>query len=1540
MMSETVDLSLIALSTSCFSIGHLKEINYYIFQYKDSQSPQPSGTGIYEIESEIRRENTSVVMLVYTKEIYLYDLNCDDRFPSVSDRVSDIFRSKGIETDEVSKGSFDSRTIFNNNQLSRQQSAQNKSMPLIYINFLKAIKRLIVWKLADQQDAAQYPTILGFGNHAISFKQSQVASRLLLIDPIYNFNDELLINICEKDLHLERVIPEVQNFSNDDYALYLAPSAVRVYLAGENLKQSLLDEPPMNYEKLLSLLKNYCNIDLSSEKDLKWIKVIPNLNHLNHLTPKISRFLKDYNSGLKYIAWPLTLCFRQRGTHDSTSKYLESLDGKGLHFNPIFNIIDEFIEYNNEMELIKKQEVSLSVMNTPVTTETPVAALELGDTDKQDDQIVQTERLENTEPAYSEPKDEEEDVSMDDDKWDTELFGNDEDEDEDQPMGETEAVVKVDDDDDLFAEPEIDDEIDKYFSESEVELDLTTENNLEELKDDQGKRDEPNVSFIDTSKFINAAGTDNSLYEDPGAPAPVPFAIIAEKTSTNDEQLETDKNKSVFAPLNFNPAIEQSIDKKYLNGGKFYVPHDGDSDSISTEPVEISTIKNFTPVTPSLRKGKFESNNVDSSSDDSDSDFVLDDGDEDEDEDEEEDDGEGDVKKSDDSSSSGSTGNDKKLAGLGLLQFRKNEAIFEDEKLSNLALSSPIKKSDLQPSFSPIVKSESSSPMPSTSENQNWLPFLLKLIPVHTVPPAFMYTNPSVSKESLDDTLPFLLKNFTFDSFNNSSRDPNKSEMITSLNLANYSHTKCASEVFELIEKNFPGIARVSLKDLIKQLNESEKSLKDNYECLTGYGMKGMNGFETSNTRNEYANSPYNNQNDSFNVPGSQEFDSNLFQIPQSLIILNRMDESIKLNQSSIEFWNLLNLQPRSNMKVFEALMILPRFGSRLNLDPSYTQKANDFFSSIVEEYKNSRLGSISKSSISVKTDTKREDIEVNFKLEGGVLEISSSEEVDEQTLWKIISSEVNTVSNLVKSSFDQEAGVKPYLLLMVNPFNSFNSYIEIAKISSTFDKALNLETVEDAKDLDNKKKKRKITSSPKRSDVEVKIFTKVVSLDFFYSPEQTYTIISDQIFNRLSLELYNACPTESNSNYLLIDQPFVTISPELPSKIPFKLTKQNITKSVNSKDLYIHLAYERSIDKCWCIASWTDQYGELSYVKLWYSPPSYGNKSTTSGPFKTFEQISNEIWEITLSYIRSHMGKSYLVLTRLNNIIPDDELVHWKRLSLQTKNLLLIVLAINLNSNLILNSMDPYLASANAFSPTSYMKESGGGKKINIDSVSNNTGLTPFLIGNGDSPELYMTGGNNGNGSSVTITGTPLDINSPSVINSSIMKNNEEMSIVDIMNDAVGIILPNPIPLSNQQKRISIKTGYLIKTLLNNETFTKEESFNTPTPHHQMNTMQQSKQQRTQQQQQQRNFRRDVKDGSNILEINLMSCPNFINGSDLMRELLIQYRNLSNLGEMWGINGSQNLIIDVDQDNLMIPWHILSVRKCLNALVHINVVD
>lgn len=118
----------------------------------------------------------------------------------------------------------------------------------------------------------------------------------------------------------------------------------------------------------------------------------------------------------------------------------------------------------------------------------------------------------------------------------------------------------------------------------------------------------------------------------------------------------------------------------------------------------------------------------------------------------------------------------------------------------------------------------------------------------------------------------------------------------------------------------------------------------------------------------------------------------------------------------------------------------------------------------------------------------------------------------------------------------------------------------------------------------------------------------------------------------------------------------------------PYHLAKpvpSTLTFPSSLPPVYLHVAYERSVDRNWCVCCWTDQWGGSREVKLWYCSPGLGKlgNSSYASSIKLFEDVSNDIWKETLRIAGLWGGTKYVVLTRVNNIIPEDELHQWRRL-------------------------------------------------------------------------------------------------------------------------------------------------------------------------------------------------------------------------------------------------------------------------------------
>ncbi|EHN02932.1 Ssn2p [Saccharomyces cerevisiae x Saccharomyces kudriavzevii VIN7] len=219
----------------------------------------------------------------------------------------------------------------------------------------------------------------------------------------------------------------------------------------------------------------------------------------------------------------------------------------------------------------------------------------------------------------------------------------------------------------------------------------------------------------------------------------------------------------------------------------------------------------------------------------------------------------------------------------------------------------------------------------------------------------------------------------------------------------------------------------------------------------------------------------------------------------------------------------------------------------------------------------------------------------------------------------------------------------------------------------------------------------------------------------------------------------------------------FTHIAHTLPEKVNFRTVQQqqkqqqqqqqqqqqnNSTgsSSIIFYDSYIHLAYSRSVDKEWVFAALSDSNGQGSMTKTWYVGNARGK----------FDDACNQIWNMALNLASKKYGKICLILTRLNGILPDDELMNWRRLS--GRNIHLAVVCVDDNSKISFIDEDKLYPS---FKPIYKDTKFGG----HID-----------------------------------------------------MTRLDDYEIRDIDQDIHGVVFQHPFPLAHSQHRCAIRSGALIK--------------------------------------------------------------------------------------------------------------------------------
>ncbi|KAI0462673.1 hypothetical protein LJB42_004169 [Komagataella kurtzmanii] len=1347
-----------------------------------------------ELLLSAKLSNKGIYSVAHLKDYWCFWIDTTGQNISVfeQDEFLSLIHSSTISVKRITLGMFTSNDIF-------QNPSSSKLINNIYINFLRALKKHLIKLFADNCPVKNSSSkVFPFSTHLLLQTDNFNYFNVLRLDLMINHKNEVLVSTTVAEnprfynlASRENLETTVQKSS---YAIYLCPSGIRCNFAVNGcLKDSITSDPPKDYERLLQLLKKYSNIFID-EKNTRWVKVVPNVNHLNNLSPHISSFLEDSHTGdgstsLRFIAWPLSLCFVQYGVN------IDGTIPPSSQYDP-FKLLDQRISYIKEQQNHGVEEAIEELQDFCLPPE--------------EDNIKGVKdsispALEATCPS---------------------------------------PIVEVDISDAYF-----DGVLDDVMNE-EISLPKSEWNELFGEEAEENEIASPNgESFVMNSKEpVKLPTTTNPFYEDPGAPEPAPLPIISEISPC------VHKASSVFSPLRFNPVIHDNIDIKYSTGGKFYVdrsesPSGPHKDSLTNAKLFLKA-----PTTGVGISGnswtREEDSDLESDSDDDQDRLLKEEEEEEEGEEEEEYKNEKyqdqrDLRQKEEEKKE----NDETKIQEDFYQVMKSS---EGDEASPQADFDMIDGSDhnegrkLEVERNTVARNSrihirecnnsalTTIPIPSGGSNdtmdnlsQNWVPFIMRTVPLYSIPVCFLYKAPSLSKDRLNQELPIILKAILFDlpgSFSNKCRHDHQVQ----------------SKVDKLVRDVLPGIEKLSLLDFVGpgRISDGLFNIVNRENCPSTTSIEYDSRDSVSNEA--FLGSP--------SLPTTQDGfiekmlpnDTNLLiHTTPTMINVKRSDEDLNVGITSAKFWKSLGLQPLEGPNNFQAIAIVPDFG------PQFLDQATDFIGNLQEEYKTNKLGEMSL--IEIANDS--------------VLRIAPNEQ--EKSYWKnvhdTLQSHLNDICNRLKPEM-------PLLIIFINPFTSLVSVIETSQVlrelRDSISRLLNLNF-----SSESKKRKKKSTNGPnanyrKGSEIKnISISQKSIPLNAFFLIDGSYCVPSQKVLTRISLQLYCLVTSGHFTNNIAL------IAQEIPSAINFKLTKVPIARQLIIDDLYIHLAYDRATDKSWCAACWTDQYGGLREVKAWYSER---RKFLNGGAnlMKSFEEISNDIWSITMEYIKCHPGKSYLILTRLNNIIPDDELIQWKRLSLLNKSIYLVVLTVDLEPTLKLSGVSRESEGSggvnNVMTTTMYPDSTAGIYPNTAESLGSRF----------DSPDI-----------SSNMFQTP---SSPAFNTSGNIYSESDGTIVNISEELLGLVLSMPVPLSNQINRVPIRTGYLIQTA-------------------------------------------NLTEGKSILEVNLLSCPAFIDPVDLMKKILCQYRNLADLKNFWYAS-------IVDERCNPFPWHILTVSKILKELVHVRV--
>lgn len=623
--------------------------------------------------------------------------------------------------------------------------------------------------------------------------------------------------------------------------------------------------------------------------------------------------------------------------------------------------------------------------------------------------------------------------------------------------------------------------------------------------------------------------------------------------------------------------------------------------------------------------------------------------------------------------------------------------------------------------------------------------------------------------------------------------------------------------------------------------------------------------------------------------------DDDYFKLPTVKTRILKNGNIVNLNNIGLKFWKYLNFSPVKKQKDFQILLIAETHRNTA----SY---ATEFLDQIIQNYKECNFGTISK--VNLSTVETRSDLEPIS--DGLVLVHKEHDQLYNdfyiQTNKKLISLVELIKLDLINKTNNFEFG-KPLLLFFIDFNDSSNSNVQVCKIFRNFKVALTTHQLP-----------------------LVDIFTKIVPSSLLVKKvhhETALKVFSNYKLTKISMNLYNECPNDL-ANKSIVKNLFTTIVKDPPSKIQFKFMNSSYRDNSSNDDIFLHLAYERSIDNSWFVASWSDPLGRVVHVKSWYCSDSVSKseKSTYRGDIMDIMSITDDIWSISTDLFKvlndelgSFGGKKFLVLTRINSIIPDVELVHWKRLSLKHKEISLIVVSVRQTPRIVgSNESEDLGPKSNDYAPTPMIQDKdiffGFKQTFSTSNTSSPSASGGALVTSPNSlslhsPQQFLNAPANFLSPQDLIAPTSLGISGAKPGSSGI---DPEVVLENQDNEVYGVIPKVPLPSFNSPTRFCMKTGYLMMQV------------NQPS---------------------EEEYKDDIKKTYLVYEINLLSCSNYWNLDVLMKLIMLQYKQMIALNDILCMNpivGELDILGTHSRNNAIVPWHINAVGKLLDYLVHIYV--
>ncbi|CUM66412.1 uncharacterized protein PRCAT00004076001 [Priceomyces carsonii] len=1574
------DSGILNVATHYHKIAHIKFIEFSIYS-----SSTNSDQALLQLELNIRYNNPNILITYYNKSLYYFRIEDEKPIEFADDDCLELKSTQKVSVENLSN--------------SPKGNNGDEMLAFASISFLKAVKKHILFNLSRNH------IVRLFGNYSVVNLNG--INSLLYLDPVLLQNGDLLISTAIRK-RLELYDSSALNLSPDsNFVIYLIPSGIRCHLFdNDNFSKNFVKKSKV--DDLIKLIQLCTGLDYSSE-DMLWVKLTPNLKHLNNQTSRISKFIHLVENK-KFILWPWDLCLLQFGNYEESVSDLMANQSEDQ--NPL-ELISDFIDFNisnnsnlptsshqHTMSLSSVGSTGLSsaphsighkeTMSMMSTLESGQAAGDVFDAPNSDltgyfinktpdgnpknDEEQPKQGEQNSFPELGDENQNDDSQSKDDDMEIDDLFGDGSDlDDSSQEAVPEEENILSDKPSETF---NVDSKLEKSIGDGYVDgIENTREYSpnkdseeqtqpKKEQDDEEAEEDEDKLgdlllgdflrkkelkdsitTFIDIPKDqMTVKKNPTPMYNDPGAPLPIaqtPVIPQTMSTSVNSSNPPSssaapeDQGKSVFSPILFNPIIKSNIDSKYGKGGKFYVEKELSIDPDKKKQLRATSVSGYDP----------PSRDIDTTRNFSSSDSS---------------------EESDEDETSMPNSPPLKLNTLNESfinqpnSFQLNNTIVERQNLgfsslntggfaspmSNMVAKFPTQKAD-----SPFIANEpnnsyasieyeqqSSSQIPlsinsepegsgkSSTESSNYLPLILRSINVSTIPTFFLLNNlvdtsliPNFNIHDVDvegdfdssknhemllkfnnvsESIKFLSSHIIFDlglnNFKKNIKSVNNTESSTSL--VDYEK---ADYIFESsFTKLFPYSYKVDLKEFLNGMRtEPNNELKDQLNFLGQISedtsdrntkVKRLNNIEWNSfnltTRNNENFEEYSTLMKEI-VESLAIEDETFFRLPASKIRVHKNDAIINLSSTGVNFWKYLNFSPLHGRKNFQVLLI--------SENGSFN---TEFLNSLIYNYRDCNFGDISK--VNLKTSDTRPDLE---SINDGLLLFNKENEQSYNSFYKQVNVRLTSLVELIKLALiNKTSGFefdRPFLLLFLNFNENLNSLLKIASIFKNFENAL------------------KDHQLPL-----VQMFTKVLPGAFFVkriNNQSHLRILSTINTSKISMNLYNQCPNDLEKRSYS-NTTFTKLVRDKPNAIPFRSFNKNSKENENSSndDIFLHLAYERSIDKSWISAAWSDPHGNVTFTKSWCS--TFDKRNGGKGP-NELESITDEMWSISIEIFKrlsdeavnkpsGFGGRRFLILTRINSIIPDDELIHWKRLSLKQNDVSLVVLSVNQSPKLVFSKLSSPKANE---SNTHLQPQQQRPQDLSNDRLLDFPSFRNYSVNSSPAAVGMMTSPANSFQSPqqfLNVPGiflSPQDIATNGAMNSNGTNIDSNLTICDPRREIFAAVPEVPLPSFNSPTRLGMKIGYLLKELETNDYL--------------------------------------------VFEVSLLSCSSFWNTRLLMKIILNHYKKLIVLNDILGLRDIDAEVSNEDPSSdkfkkieisSTIPWHIAAVTKSLDYLVHVNVED